>query len=82
MNNINCFEDLKSLKSIPLDTVFEFDGEEWKNIPYPFMQTAIWLAIAAEVGASNGTASCAIIPTTRAIMASTFARIAYIHARA
>ena len=36
MNNINCFEDLKSLKSIPLDTVFEFDGEEWKNIPYPF----------------------------------------------
>ena len=36
MNNINCFEDLKSLKSIPLDTVFEFDGEEWKNIPYSF----------------------------------------------
>lgn len=36
MNNINCFEDLKSLKSIPLDTAFEFDGEEWKNIPYPF----------------------------------------------
>ena len=36
MNNINCFEDLKALKSIPLDTVFEFDGEEWKNIPYPF----------------------------------------------
>lgn len=27
---------MKLLKSIPLDTVFEFDGEEWKNIPYPF----------------------------------------------
>ena len=36
MNNINCFEDLATLKSIPLDTVFEFEGEEWKNIPYPF----------------------------------------------
>lgn len=36
MNNINCFDDLKQLKSIPLDTVFECDGEEWKNIPYPF----------------------------------------------
>jgi len=36
MNNINCFEDLKSLKSIPLDTVFEFEGEQWKNIPYSF----------------------------------------------
>lgn len=36
MNNINCFDDLKSLKSIPLDTVFEFDGEEWKNIPYDY----------------------------------------------
>lgn len=36
MNIIKNFEDLKSLKSIPLDTVFEFDGEEWKNIPYPF----------------------------------------------
>ena len=36
MNIIKNFEDLKLLKSIPLDTVFEFDGEEWKNIPYPF----------------------------------------------
>ena len=36
MNNINCFEDLKALKSIPLDTVFEFEGEEWKNIPYNY----------------------------------------------
>lgn len=37
MNIIKNFEDLKLLKSIPLDTVFEFDGEEWKNIPYPFL---------------------------------------------
>lgn len=36
MNIIKNFENLKLLKSIPLDTVFEFDGEEWKNIPYPF----------------------------------------------
>lgn len=36
MNNINCFEDLKSLKEIPLDTVFEFEGEQWKNIPYDY----------------------------------------------
>lgn len=33
MNNIKNFDDLKSLKEIPLDTVFEFDGERWKNIP-------------------------------------------------
>ena len=36
MNIIKNFEDLKLLKSIPLDTVFEFDGEEWKNIPYDY----------------------------------------------
>lgn len=82
MNIIKNFEDLKLLKSIPLDTVFEFDGEEWKNIPYPFMQTAIWSAIAASHIASNGTASCVIIPTTRAILESIFAKMEYSNERA
>ena len=36
MNIIKNFDDLKSLKEIPLDTVFEFDGEQWKNIPYDY----------------------------------------------
>lgn len=36
MNNVKNFDDLKNLKAIPLDTVFEFDGEEWKNIPYDY----------------------------------------------
>ena len=36
MNNIKNFEDLKHLKEIPLDTIFEFDGEKWKNVPDEF----------------------------------------------
>lgn len=34
MNNIKNFEDLKQLKEIPLDTIFEFEGEKWKNVPF------------------------------------------------
>lgn len=34
MNNIKNFDDLKNLKEIPLDTVFEFESEEWKNVPF------------------------------------------------
>ena len=36
MNNVKNFDDLKNLKAIPLDTIFEFDGEQWKNIPYNY----------------------------------------------
>ena len=36
MNNVKNFDDLKNLKSSPLDTIFEFDGDQGKNIPYDY----------------------------------------------